>query len=86
VGKRSRRVAARRKRKHHLEELIGIWAERGRLTLAFCRAAAVFADNRIYERFGSASAVEWLCENCHMTEQDAADSIAIGRRMEPRSP
>ena len=30
-------------------------AERGRLTLAFCRAAAVFADNRIYERFGSAA-------------------------------
>jgi hypothetical protein len=49
--------------------------------LEFCRLAAEFSDKRGYEASGAVSAVEWLTENCHMTEEDAADSIAIGQRL-----
>lgn len=86
MGKRSRLVAMRRKRKQALEKLIRMLAERDRLTLDLCRMAAEFADRRAFEGSRFASAVEWISENCHMTEGEAADSIAIGRRMLARSP
>jgi hypothetical protein len=56
--------------------LISILAKRELLMLEFCRLAAEFSNKRGYDR-----AVEWLTDNCHMTEDDAADSIAIGRRL-----
>ena len=62
-----------------LEKLASILAERELYVLEFCRAAAEFSDRRAYEGSGAANAVQWLTEYCHMTEQDAADSIAIGR-------
>jgi hypothetical protein len=54
--------------------------------LEFCRLAAEFSEKRGYEPDGAVSAVEWLVENCHMTAEDAADSITIGRRLIAKSP
>jgi hypothetical protein len=61
--------------------LTSILAERELHVLEFCRMAAEFSDRRAYEGSGAATAVQWLTENCHITEEDAADSIAIGRRL-----
>jgi hypothetical protein len=81
VGKRSRTLTRRRRRKKLLEKLTSILAERELHVLEFCRMAAEFADRRAFEGSGATTAVQWLTEHCHMTEQDAAESIAIGRRL-----
>jgi hypothetical protein len=62
-------------------ELISTLAKRESLMLEFCRLAAEFSDKRGYEGSGAVSAIEWLAENCHMTEEDAAGAIAVGRRL-----
>jgi hypothetical protein len=61
--------------------LTSILAERELHVLEFCRMAAEFSDRREYEGSGAATAVLWLTEHCHITEEDAADSIAIGRHL-----
>jgi len=71
----------RRQRKRLLKKLTSILAERELYVLEFCRMAAEFSDRRAYEASGATTAVQWLTEHCHMTERDAADSIAIGRRL-----
>jgi hypothetical protein len=81
MGRRSRIVALRRKRKQRLDGLLRMKAKIDLLELEFCRNAAVFADSRAYEGSGAASAVKWISEYCHMAEEDAADSIVIGRQM-----
>jgi hypothetical protein len=75
----------RRKRWQGVEKLIGMKAERDRLMLEFCCMAAEFADTGAYEGSGAASAVEWISEKCHMTQEDAAESIAVGRRLLARA-
>ena len=47
--------------------------------LEFCCMAAAFAGRGAYEGPAAASAVEWISKNCHMTQEDAADSIVVGR-------
>jgi hypothetical protein len=81
MGRRSRTIALRRRRSQLLEELIQAVAARDLLVLDFCREAAIFAETRAYEGSGAANAVEWMTEHCQMTTKDAADSIAIGRRL-----
>ena len=81
VGRRSRTIARRRTRKQRLEKLTKAIAERELITLEFGRMAAEFADSHAYAGSGAANAIEWMTENLHMTAEDAADSITIGRHM-----
>ena len=79
MGRRSRRVAIKRKKQPLLDKLIRTNAVMGFFKLEFCRKAAMLADSESYERSGSLSAVKWISIHCHMDETDAADCIAIGR-------
>ncbi len=86
MGKRSRKIARRRTRNPRLDELIQAIASRELHVLEFCRMAAEFADRRAHEGSRASNAIKWISENGHMTEEDAADSIAIGRRLIARAP
>jgi hypothetical protein len=76
MGRRSRLVATRRNRRLDLEkstyrhDLINLRAG------AFCIFAAMLAENQ-----GASSVVAWMNEYCYLTEKEAAESIAIGRRL-----
>jgi hypothetical protein len=76
MGKRSRQVQTRRAK----QELLVKATQRRALTNlragAFCCIAAMMSD-----RFGSASAIAWMIDNCLLPEQDAAEAIAIGRSL-----
>ena len=74
-------MARRRNRKQLLDKLNQAIAERELHVLEFCRMAAEFADSHAYAGSGAANAVEWMTENLHLTAEDAAYSITIGRRM-----
>ncbi|HEV3103646.1 MAG TPA: hypothetical protein VG426_15060 [Candidatus Dormibacteraeota bacterium] len=79
MGKRSRRIADRRRRQQFLERLGRHKSLMDGLKLEFCRTAARFADFGSYELFGAPSAVAWMVRNLNMTEADAAECIAMGR-------
>jgi hypothetical protein len=75
MGKRSRLAAAPRVTRLSLEQLNPLRA------IAFCFLMAVFA-----ERDGAANAIDWMCRYCYMSEKEAAESIAIGRRVTGTKP
>ena len=75
MGKRNRLMSSRREIRLSLEELNPIRA------LAFCFLKAMLAEQN-----GPAYAIEWMRDYCCMTEKEAAESIAIGRRVTARSP
>jgi hypothetical protein len=50
--------------------------------LSFAQEAAEFAATDAWEEDGSASAIDWIRFNCHMTSNAAADRIAVGERIE----
>jgi hypothetical protein len=79
MGKRSRLVATRREKRLRLEKLSQIRALTNLRALAFCFLVATFS-----ERQGAPSAIEWMCKYCYMSEKEAEESIAIGRRMMAR--
>ncbi|MEO8744356.1 MAG: hypothetical protein ABI334_08585 [Candidatus Dormiibacterota bacterium] len=49
--------------------------------ILFAQDAAEFASRETWEDEGSASAIDWLRFNCHMTHGAAANSIAVGKAM-----
>jgi hypothetical protein len=49
--------------------------------LSFARDAAEFAATDAWEEDGSASPIDWLRFNCHLTSTVAADRIAVGESM-----
>ena len=57
------------------------------LTLSFSLEAAEFAATDAWEEDGSASAIDWIRFNCHLTSVAAADRIAVGESLQamPRS-
>ena len=46
------------------------------------RDAAEFAASDAWEEDGSASAIDWMRFNCHMTSNTAGDLIAVGKNLE----
>src|ERR1700694_5001884 len=51
------------------------------MELSFAQEAAEFAATRDYEEDGSASPIDWIRINCHMTGNAAADRVAVGGLM-----
>jgi len=49
--------------------------------LSFAQDAAEFAASDAWEEDGSASPIDWLRFNCHLTSTVAADRIAVGDAM-----
>ena len=47
--------------------------------LSLAREAAEFADTNAWVDDGSATAIDWLRFNCHMTSNGAADLVAVGK-------
>jgi hypothetical protein len=76
MGKRSRSTATRRKRRLDLEKS----ADKRRLINlragAFCVFAAMLSENQ-----GPSIVITWMNQYCCLAEDEAAESIAIGRRM-----
>jgi hypothetical protein len=76
MGKRSRLLFTRRTRRLDLEKsnqrraLINLRAG------GFCVFAAMLSENQ-----GPSTVVAWMHDYCYLTEDEAAESIAIGRRM-----
>jgi hypothetical protein len=50
--------------------------------LSFAREAAEFAASDAWDEDGSATAIDWLRFNCHMTSNAAADLIAVGKNLQ----
>jgi len=48
------------------------------MELSFAQEAAEFAATLDYEEDGSASPIDWIRINCHMTGNAAADRVAVG--------
>src|SRR6202165_4992817 len=48
------------------------------MELSFAQEAAEFAATDEYEQDGSASPIDWIRINCHMTGNAAADRVAVG--------
>lgn len=80
MGKRSRLVATRREKRLDLEKSIQRRALINLRAGAFCVLAAMLSDNQ-----GPSTVVAWMSEYCYMTGEEAAESIAIGRRMLQRA-
>jgi hypothetical protein len=76
MGKRSRQVRTRRTRQQLLEKATQRRAVTNLRAGAFCCIAAMMS-----ERFGAASAIEWMGDSCFMPEEDASQAIAFGRRL-----
>jgi Domain of unknown function (DUF222)/HNH endonuclease len=49
--------------------------------LSFANEAAEFAVTDAWDEDGSASAIDWIRFNCHMTSGAAANSVAVGEAM-----
>src|SRR4030081_8241 len=49
--------------------------------LSVAREAAEFAATDAWDEDGSATAIDWLRFNCHMTSNAAADLIAVGKNL-----
>jgi hypothetical protein len=75
MGKRSRLTATRRQRRLDLEKS----TDKGRLihlrAAGFCVFVAMLSENQ-----GPSSVVAWMHDYCHLSEGEAAESIAIGQR------
>jgi Domain of unknown function (DUF222) len=52
------------------------------LILSFSQEAAEFAATDAWEEDGSASAIDWIRFNCHLTSVAAADRIAVGESLQ----
>jgi hypothetical protein len=76
MGKRSHQVQTRRTRQQLLETATQTRAVTNLRAGAFCCIAAMLS-----ERFGAASAIAWMGDSCFMPEEDAAQAIAVGRRL-----
>ena len=63
------------------EELIASCRERDQLDLRIAGLAAQLAAGNEWEADGSATAIDWIRFNCHMTSNAAADLIAVGKNM-----
>ncbi len=63
------------------EELVQLRHQIDLLELSFSLRAADFARTSHYDDEGSASPIDWIRINCHMTSQAAAGRVAVGRRM-----
>jgi hypothetical protein len=50
--------------------------------LSFAQEAAEFAATDAWDEDGSASAIDWLRFNCHLTSTVAADRIAVGESLQ----
>src|SRR5258706_10556682 len=50
--------------------------------IAFAREAAEFAASDAWDEDGSVSAIDWMRFTCHMNAGAAANSIAVGERLE----
>jgi hypothetical protein len=81
MGKRSRTVATRHKRRLDLEKSTQRRALINLRAAAFCWIVAMTSETE-----GASRVVPWICKFCHMTEEEAAESIAIGRRLIAKSP
>ncbi|MDQ6876944.1 MAG: hypothetical protein M3082_04460, partial [Candidatus Dormibacteraeota bacterium] len=64
-----------RERLIHMRHLIDL------MELSFAQEAAEFASSRDYEEDGSASPIDWIRINCHLTGNAAADRVAVGALM-----
>jgi hypothetical protein len=80
MGKRSRLLATRRKRRLNLEKSVKRRALINLRAGGFCVFAAMLSENQ-----GPSSVVAWMHDYCYLTEEEAAESIAIGRRMLARA-
>jgi hypothetical protein len=80
MGKRSRLLATRRKRRLNLEKSVERRALINLRAGGFCVFAAMLSENQ-----GPSSVVAWMHDYCYLTEEEAAESIAIGRRMLARA-
>jgi hypothetical protein len=49
--------------------------------LAFAQEAAEFAATDAWDEDGSATAIDWIRFNCHMTSNAAAELIAVGKNL-----
>ena len=63
------------------EELIGLCRERDLVDLQIAAVAARFAEGDQWDLDGSNSAIDWMRFNCHMTSNQAADLIAVGKNL-----
>ena len=81
MGKRSRLVAMRRTRKQDLEESLQVRGLTNLRATAFCCIVALLS-----ERHGPAFTTAWIRKRMEMSEDEAAESIAIGRRLMARTP
>jgi len=81
MGKRSRLVATQRETRQRLEKVSQIRTLNSLRALAFCLLMATFS-----ERQGSGRVISWMCTYCYLSEEEAAESIAVGRRLMAKSP
>jgi hypothetical protein len=81
MGKRSRMVTTRRERRRAIETSIQGRALINLRAGAFCWIVAMTSETE-----GASRVIPWISEYCHMTVEEAAESIAIGRRLMARSP
>src|SRR5260370_37204475 len=65
------------------EELIRLCREGDLLDLQIAAVAAQFAEGDQWDIDGSNSAIDWMRFNCHMTSNQAADLIAVGKNLHP---
>jgi hypothetical protein len=79
VGKRQ--VGPPRESEVLVEEVIEVAAMSERLKLLFCGRLAMLAIARKREGYNVASTIQWIKVHCHMSEEDAVDSLAIGYLM-----
>lgn len=78
MGKRSHRAAGSRKRKKDLEALLQMWTTLEGLKFQWFRSAALFARSEAQKGNTRAWSIEWITANCHTTEAEAAEAIALG--------
>ena len=62
-------------------ELIRLCRKRDLLDLRIAGLAAQFAAGDAWDQDGSATAIDWMRFNCHMTSNTAADLIAVGKNL-----
>jgi hypothetical protein len=75
MGKRSRVAATRRQRRLDLEKSIDKGRQMHLRAVGFCVFVAMLSENQ-----APSGVVAWMHDYCHLSEGEAAESIAIGRR------
>ena len=63
------------------DDLIRMRHEIDVMELGFAMKAAAFGATDRYDYEGSASPIDWIRFNCHMTSNAAADRVAVGERI-----